>query len=108
MAELNLTHLQGLQAELNAHSIYDALHGLTELRVFMAHHVFSVWDFMSLVKYLQRHIAPAEIPWMPRGDPALRYFINQVVLEEATRPYVTSSIRSYWRRNPMARQVRTA
>lgn len=82
MAELNLTHLQGLQAELDAHPIYDALHGLTEVRVFMAHHVFSVWDFMSLVKYLQRHIAPAEIPWMPRGDPALRYFINQVVLEE--------------------------
>jgi hypothetical protein len=82
MAQLNLNHLQGLQAELDGHPIYDALHGLQDLRIFMAHHVFSVWDFMSLLKYLQRHIAPAEVPWMPRGDPALRHFINQIVLEE--------------------------
>jgi len=82
MAELNLNHLQGLQAELDNHPVYDALHGLAELRLFMAHHVFAVWDFMSLVKYLQHHIAPAQVPWMPRGDPALRYFINQIVLEE--------------------------
>jgi hypothetical protein len=82
MAQLNLNHLQGLQAELDGHPIYDALHGLQDLRIFMAHHVFSVWDFMSLLKYLQRHIAPAEVPWMPRGDPALRHFVNQLVLEE--------------------------
>ncbi len=81
MAELNLNLVQGLRAELDGHRIYDALHGLEDLRVFMAHHVFSVWDHMSLVKYLQRHIAPAEVPWIPRGDPALRHFINQLVLE---------------------------
>jgi hypothetical protein len=37
---------------------------------------------MSLVKYLQRTIAPAQVPWMPQGDPELRYFINQLVLHE--------------------------
>jgi hypothetical protein len=31
---------------------------------------------------LQRQIAPSETPWIPRGDPAARYFINQLVLEE--------------------------
>jgi hypothetical protein len=82
MAELNLNHLQGLQAELDGHPIYDALRGLQDLRVFMAHHVFSVWDFMSLLKYVQRHIAPAEVPWMPSGDPTLRRFVNQLVLDE--------------------------
>ena len=82
MAELNLNHLHALQAELDAHPIYDALQGPADLRVFMAHHVFSVWDFMSLIKYLQQRIAPAQVPWMPRGEPSLRYFINQLVLEE--------------------------
>ena len=48
----------------------------------MHHHVFSVWDFMSLIKYLQRAIAPVQVPWIPHGDPSLRYFINQLVLEE--------------------------
>jgi hypothetical protein len=44
--------------------------------------VFSVWDFMSLIKYLQQQVAPTTIPWMPQGDPAVRYFLNQLVLEE--------------------------
>jgi hypothetical protein len=82
MAELNLERLQGLQTELDAHPVYAAVKDLADLRVFMAHHVFSVWDFMSLIKYLQRHIAPVEVPWTPRGDPALRFFMNQLVLEE--------------------------
>jgi hypothetical protein len=82
MAELNLDYLQGLQAELEAHPVYGALHDQDDLRVFMGHHVFSVWDFMSLIKYLQRQVAPMDIPWLPRGEPALRYFINQLVLEE--------------------------
>ncbi len=82
MAELNLEHIRPLQSQLNAHPIYGAIRGLPDLRVFMGHHCFSVWDFMSLIKYLQRHIAPVQVPWMPTGDPSLRYFINQLVLEE--------------------------
>jgi len=82
MARLDLDHILPLQEELARHPIYGSLHTLADLRVFMSHHVFSVWDFMSLIKYLQQRIAPAEVPWTPRGDPGLRYFINQLVLEE--------------------------
>jgi len=82
MAEINLEHIQPLQAELERHPIYESIRSIDDLRVFMQHHVFSVWDFMSLVKYLQGHIAPIRVPWMPEGDPALRYFINQLVLGE--------------------------
>lgn len=82
MAELNLEHLAPLRERLDAHPIYHALRSLADLRVFMGHHLFAVWDFMSLVKYLQNHLAPARVPWMPTGDPALRRFINELVLEE--------------------------
>jgi hypothetical protein len=82
MAQLNLEHIRPLQEELNRHPIYESLRSIEDLRVFMGHHVFSVWDFMTLIKYLQQHIAPAQVPWMPHGDPALRYFINHLVLEE--------------------------
>jgi hypothetical protein len=37
---------------------------------------------MYLVKQLQGVIAPAGAPWTPRGNPALRRFVNQLVLEE--------------------------
>ncbi|NEV64804.1 DUF3050 domain-containing protein [Thiorhodococcus minor] len=82
MAALNLDHLEPLRAQLEAHAIYGAIQSVEDLRTFMQHHVFSVWDFMSLIKYLQRAIAPVQVPWTPTSDPSLRYFINQLTLEE--------------------------
>ena len=82
MAQLNLEHIRPLQDELNQHPIYESLRDIEDLRVFMSHHIFSVWDFMSLTKYLQGKVSPVQIPWMPNEDATLRYFINQLVLEE--------------------------
>ncbi|MCF7984459.1 MAG: DUF3050 domain-containing protein [Thiohalocapsa sp.] len=82
MAAPDLEPIRALQEELNAHPIYGAIESIEDLRVFMSHHVFSVWDFMSLIKYLQHVVAPTSTPWMPHGDPGVRYFINQLVLEE--------------------------
>ena len=82
MAAPDLEPIRSLQAELNAHPIYGAIQDIGDLRIFMTHHVFSVWDFMSLIKYLQHTVAPVTTPWMPRGDPSVRFFINQLVLEE--------------------------
>ena len=82
MAALNLEHILPLQEELENHPVYGDLNNLADLRVFMSHHIFSVWDFMSLVKYLQNCIAPIQVPWRPLGDPSLRYFINRLVMEE--------------------------
>lgn len=82
MAALNLEHILPLQQELSRHPIYESLRSVDDLRVFMTHHLFSVWDFMSLVKYLQQRITPIAVPWMPLGDPEIRYFVNQLVFEE--------------------------
>jgi len=67
---------------LNAHPLYAAVRNLDDLRAFMAHHVYSVWDFMSLLKCLQGHIAPTTLPWKPRGSAEVRFFINQIVVGE--------------------------
>ncbi len=95
MASLNLEHIQPLQDKLNQHPIYGAIARIEDLRVFMHHHIFAVWDFMSLIKYLQAQIAPTRVPWMPLGDPSLRHFINQLVLEEEsdTAPAAGGGIR---------------
>lgn len=68
--------------ELNQHPVYAAIACIDDLQVFMEHHIYSVWDFMSLIKHLQSRIAPTDVPWAPRGDPMLRRFINELVLEE--------------------------
>jgi len=80
--EFNLDLIKPLQARLDAHPVYAAIHDLADLRCFMSHHVYSVWDFMSLIKALQQEIAPASYPWTPRGDGSVRRFINELVMEE--------------------------
>jgi len=70
------------RARLDIHPIYDAIATPEDLRVFMAHHVYSVWDFMSLTKFLQGILAPVRVPWVPVGDPLVRRFVNEIVLEE--------------------------
>ena len=68
-----------LRDRLERHPIYAEVQDLNRLRLFMAHHVFAVWDFMSLVKSVQGHTAPTAVPWMPtRRPPGLRRFINAV------------------------------
>lgn len=81
---LNDEFIESLRVKLAAHPIYAAVASLDDLRVFMQHHVYSVWDFMSLIKYLQNEIAPARWPWTPRGDASVQRFINELVLEEET------------------------
>jgi hypothetical protein len=73
-----------LQRRLDSHPIYAALQTLDDLRVFMQHHVHSVWDFMSLIKYLQHTVAPTRWPWLPGADAEVQRFINELVLEEET------------------------
>ncbi len=82
MALFSLDRVRSLRTELAAHPVYAAVKDRDDLTLFMKHHVYSVWDFMSLVKYLQNEIAPARTPWLPHGDANVRRFINDIVLEE--------------------------
>jgi len=79
---IQFEELAPLQQRLNRHPVYAAVAQVSDLRVFMSHHIYSVWDFMSLIKFLQGQVAPVQVPWTPSPNPSLRYFINQLVLEE--------------------------
>ncbi len=60
----------------------NAIRSLEDLRTLMEHHVFAVWDFMSLVKALQRELAPATNAWLPPPDSEGARLINEIVLCE--------------------------
>jgi Protein of unknown function (DUF3050) len=84
-----------LKEKLTRHPIYKAVETLPDLRCFMEHHIFAVWDFMSLLKALQAAVAPARTPWMPSSRPELRRFINEIVLGEECDEYDVAGTRRF-------------
>ena len=64
------------------HPMYAALDNADAIRTFQEHHVFAVWDFMSLLKSLQRNLTCVELPWVPTGPTGSRRLINDIVLVE--------------------------
>ena len=74
--------IESLQQKLVNHPLNYSIHNKEHLKTFMEHHVFAVWDFMSLIKATQSLIAPTTIPWVPSDHPHYVHFINQLVLEE--------------------------
>ncbi len=64
------------------HPIYQAINTLPRVQIFQQSHVFAVWDFMSLLKTLQRELTCVEVPWVPQGPTASRRLINEIVLVE--------------------------
>jgi hypothetical protein len=65
-----------------AHPLYGSLRSPGAVVTFMEHHVFAVWDFMSLLKSLQRNLTCVDVPWVPTGPSASRRLINDIVLVE--------------------------
>jgi hypothetical protein len=83
------TGIQRLEAQIGdarravvEHPMYAALDSSHAIRTFLEHHVFAVWDFMSLLKSLQRNLTCVELPWVPTGPTGSRRLINDIVLVE--------------------------
>lgn len=73
-----------LRQSLLGHPIYEDITSPAALRTFMEHHVFAVWDFMSLLKTLQQQLCCVSVPWLPGSQPRLARLVNEIVLGEET------------------------
>lgn len=76
------SELQPILEKLHKHPVYEKIKDVEDLQIFLEHHVFAVWDFMSLLKYLQVNLTCVNIPWTPKDNPATSQLINEIVLGE--------------------------
>lgn len=85
-ASVTLRLIQQATAEvrgsITAHPMYRNISNLQGIRTMMEHHVYAVWDFMSLLKALQSGLTCVRVPWVPVGSADTRFFINEIVLGE--------------------------
>lgn len=76
------TRIEPLRQQIVQHPLYTRINTIEAIRVFMEHHVVAVWDFMSLLKSLQRGLTCVSNPWLPVGSANTRYLINEIVTGE--------------------------
>jgi hypothetical protein len=74
--------LKPLRVRLLAHEVYQQLETLDDLREFMEHHVFAVWDNLSQLKALQHSLSCPNAAWVPNEYPQSTRIINELVTEE--------------------------
>lgn len=83
---LNIEELKSHQIKLEQHPLLtkNSIVDKKQLATFMEHHVYCVWDFMSLVKALQNSIAPSTWPWMPSTHTrnGCARLLNDIILTE--------------------------
>ena len=82
MAIKEFDQLHAVRTKLLSHPIYHEITTPERVKIFMKHHVFAVWDFMSLLKRLQRSVTTVDIPWFPYEKPLFSRLINEIVVAE--------------------------
>ncbi|MFT3741133.1 MAG: DUF3050 domain-containing protein [Gammaproteobacteria bacterium] len=68
--------------QISEHAAFQAITSIKNLRIFSEIHVFAVFDFMSLIKALQRQLSCIELPWLPPQNSLGCHLINHLVGEE--------------------------
>tara|TARA_B100000900_G_C20589980_1_gene721209 strand:+ start:2198 stop:2977 length:780 start_codon:yes stop_codon:yes gene_type:complete len=77
-------NLEPLKDKLKNHPLYSSISDVEDLKIFSKAHVYAVWDFMSLLKFLQIKLTSTSLPWFPSKNTTTAKLINEIVAGEET------------------------
>jgi len=89
-------NLKTTRSKLISHPLYEELNSKEKLITFMEDHVFAVWDFMSLIKALQRNLTCVEVPWTPNPNNFSGKLVNEIVLAEESDVDLNNNPKSHF------------
>ncbi|MGY2682865.1 DUF3050 domain-containing protein [Pseudomonas tolaasii] len=88
--------LEQQKLKLCSHPLFSEITSINKLQLFMQHHVFAVWDFMTLTKRLQQDLTCTQLPWLPPADAHAARLINEIVLCEESDEHLTRGYGSHF------------
>jgi hypothetical protein len=88
------SELDPWRTRLLEHPLYGSVKTLSHVKAFMNVHSLAVWDFMSLLKALQRQFAPSRVPWVQPASLTSARLINEIVLGEETDEFKASDLQT--------------
>ena len=74
------TEMKQLQKTLQSHKLYGSVKCEKNVKIFMEDHIFAVWDFMVLLKQLQRKLTCVDKIWLPPKSNSIARYINEIVV----------------------------
>lgn len=89
-------NIEPLRQQIINHKVYHAISEIEDLQIFMEHHIYAVWDFMSLLKSLQINLTCTTLPWFPVGDAVTRQLINEIVAGEESDLDASGNVKSHF------------
>lgn len=69
---------------LNNHPLYSSVRTMEDVRTYMYFQVWCVWDFMALLKSLQKRLLVDDIAWLPPKDGNIGAYLYEILLTEET------------------------
>ena len=88
--------LEATRAEIMNHRLYETISNEKQICTFMEYHIFSVWDFQSLIKSLQKQLTCVSTPWLPTKDTEARRLMNEIILDEESGPHPDGGFASHF------------
>ena len=88
--------LETTRALIMNHRLYERISNEKQICIFMEYHIFSVWDFQSLIKSLQKQLTCVSTPWLPTKDTEARRLMNEIILDEESGPHPDGGFASHF------------